>query len=375
MEMKFQLKVFFVLLTIALPLADVLAEADDGDRYLTVMGSYLDDDKERGVEDGFRGARIGYGYALNDYWNVEGAISQFDLDGLPGQKHFTIGADLQFVIARASRLSPYLFVGTSHINVDDDGTESTGFAWSGGAGLRIDPSKNSKASLQLEYRLRNDDALGPDLSDTIVSFGLHYPFGKKSAPAPAPAPKPAPAPAPEPEPVDSDRDGVIDDLDECPNTVAGAAVDDKGCELDSDGDGVVDRLDECPGTRAGAQVDIKGCEIKEEIRLPGVNFETNSDRLLPGAESVLNDAAASLVKNPSIEVEVAGHTDSDGSAEYNESLSARRAATVRDYLVSQGVSEDRMTARGYGELQPIADNTTREGKAQNRRVVLTITAR
>ncbi len=123
------------------------------------------------------------------------------------------------------------------------------------------------------------------------------------------------------------------------------------------------------------QVDIKGCEIKDEIALRGVNFETNSDRLLPSASSILDDAAATLRKNPTIKVEVAGHTDSDGSAAYNEGLSARRATTVRDYLAANGVAMDRMTTRGYGESQPIADNSTREGKAQNRRVVLVILER
>jgi OOP family OmpA-OmpF porin len=122
-------------------------------------------------------------------------------------------------------------------------------------------------------------------------------------------------------------------------------------------------------------VDVAGCEIKEEIRLPGVNFESNSDRLLSGAENVLQDAAASLQRNPTIKVEVAGHTDSDGAAEYNEGLSQRRALTVRDYLIARGVSPDRMTVRGYGESSPIADNATASGKAQNRRVVLRITER
>ena len=72
---------------------------------------------------------------------------------------------------------------------------------------------------------------------------------------------------------------------------------------------------------------------------------------------------------------MAGHTDSDGSAEYNEGLSARRAQTVHDYLASKGVDVSRMSVRGYGESQPIADNSTAAGKAQNRRVVLRITER
>jgi OOP family OmpA-OmpF porin len=123
------------------------------------------------------------------------------------------------------------------------------------------------------------------------------------------------------------------------------------------------------------QVDVNGCEIKEEIQLPGVNFERNSDRLQPGADVVLREAAQTLMRNPTIKVEVAGHTDSVGEVDYNEGLSARRAATVRDFLISQGVSPARMTSRGYGEMQPVADNTTDEGKAANRRVVLRVTER
>ena len=119
---------------------------------------------------------------------------------------------------------------------------------------------------------------------------------------------------------DSDGDGVADQQDQCPNTFPGARVDALGCELDSDNDTVVDRQDKCPGTRSGARVDVNGCEIRAVINLPGVNFATNSDRLLGGAEQVLADAAATLRKNKDLVVEVAGHTDSDGSAALNVRL-------------------------------------------------------
>jgi OOP family OmpA-OmpF porin len=72
---------------------------------------------------------------------------------------------------------------------------------------------------------------------------------------------------------------------------------------------------------------------------------------------------------------VAGHTDSDGTADYNEGLSLRRATTVRDYLAARGIAESRLTVRGYGESQPVADNSTRDGKARNRRVVLRVVER
>ena len=175
--------------------------------------------------------------------------------------------------------------------------------------------------------------------------------------------------------LDNDTDGVPDYLDQCPDTEPGVSVGSDGCEPDADADGVVDRLDRCPDTTKDAPVDVYGCEIKEEIRLPGVNFETNSDVLVPEASAVLRDAAETLKKNPDIVVEVEGHTDSDGDGNYNQQLSERRALAVRDFITNQGVDTSRLSVRGYGESQPIADNNSAEGKRANRRVVLRILSR
>jgi OOP family OmpA-OmpF porin len=198
-----------------------------------------------------------------------------------------------------------------------------------------------------------------------------------AAPAPAPAPIPAPAPAPAPRIVDSDGDGVPDERDACPNTVAGAKVDARGCELDSDGDGVFDRLDRCPGTRTGARVDATGCELAEPKKpevlvLKGVTFATNSATLSSGSSAVLDDAAAALARRGDVKVEVAGHTDNRGSAQRNRQLSQQRAETVMRYLVSRGVNPANLTARGYGPERPVADNRTEQGRAANRRVELLI---
>ena len=163
--------------------------------------------------------------------------------------------------------------------------------------------------------------------------------------------------------------------DECPDPAPGVAVGDDGWAKDADGDRVIDRLDRCPNTRAGVRVDINGCEITDIIQLPGVNFVSNSDRLLAGAAQVLADAVATLKKYPNMVVEVAGHTDSDGSASNNLGLSERRANTVRDFLVRAGASAANLSARGYGEARPIADNATSRGKAMNRRVELRILRR
>ncbi|MEZ5459379.1 MAG: OmpA family protein [Steroidobacteraceae bacterium] len=171
--------------------------------------------------------------------------------------------------------------------------------------------------------------------------------------------------------LDADGDGVVDRLDQCPGTPAGAKVDAKGCELDSDNDGVVDSKDRCPDTPAGDRVDVNGCSFKEELKLPGVVFETNKAELVDSSTASLNDAVATLKRYPDIKVEVAGHTDSVGSDAYNRRLSQSRAETVLAYLKNAGVTNE-LTARGYGERQPIADNKTEEGRQANRRVVLRI---
>jgi OOP family OmpA-OmpF porin len=119
-------------------------------------------------------------------------------------------------------------------------------------------------------------------------------------------------------------------------------------------------------------VDANGCEIHTVVELPNVTFELNSDVLVPGFEAELNGAAAMMLLNKDLSVEIAGYTDSSGSATYNLGLSDRRANTVRDYLIRQGVSSDRITARGYGEADPIANNATAEGQERNRRVELHI---
>jgi OOP family OmpA-OmpF porin len=203
----------------------------------------------------------------------------------------------------------------------------------------------------------------------------------KAAPIPAPAAAPAVVPAPAPV-RDSDGDGVPDDRDACANTVAGAKVDARGCELDSDGDGVLDRLDRCPGTRAGAKVDASGCELAEPAKpqpkkpevlvLKGVTFATNSASLTAASAATLDEAADALAKRGDVQVEVAGHTDNRGSAQRNRTLSQQRAESVMRHLVSRGVNAANVTARGYGPDRPVADNRTERGRAANRRVELVI---
>ncbi|MDD3528419.1 MAG: OmpA family protein, partial [Gallionellaceae bacterium] len=170
--------------------------------------------------------------------------------------------------------------------------------------------------------------------------------------------------------MDGDGDGVVDALDKCPTTPAGRQVDAKGCEMDGDGDSIVDALDKCPATPAGDKVDGKGCTLLDTIVLKGVNFASDSAILRADALVVLDEMVATLKRYPDLQVEVAGHTDSTASDAYNQSLSERRAKSVMDYFVGHGIDAGRLTAKGYGESAPIANNSKAAGRAQNRRVEL-----
>ena len=167
-------------------------------------------------------------------------------------------------------------------------------------------------------------------------------------------------------PQDSDGDGVVDSLDRCPDTPSGVAVDSSGCPLDSDGDGVPDYLDKCPNTPKGATVNEVGCWALKATML----FDTNSSYVKHEAYPLLDEVVTILQDNPEIEVEIQGHADNTGTAEYNLWLSERRAGRVMDYLLSKGIDPDRLEAKGYGSTQPVASNDTEEGRAQNRRVEL-----
>lgn len=141
---------------------------------------------------------------------------------------------------------------------------------------------------------------------------------------------------------------------------------------DDDNDGVPNSRDKCPNTRAGATVDADGCEIVENLTINLVveEFDFDSAVLKPQMKSALEDFADKVKASPGHEsVTVIGHTDSTGPEAYNMGLSERRAKAAAAYLESLGI--DSITTEGRGESQPIADNKTREGRAQNRRIEIT----
>jgi len=112
--------------------------------------------------------------------------------------------------------------------------------------------------------------------------------------------------------------------------------------------------------------------VAERIVLRGVNFDFDRAVIRPDASVILDEVSSMLSGRPDVAVRVEGYTDATGPEAYNQGLSQRRAASVREYLVEHGIAASRLTSAGLGESQPIATNDTREGRALNRRVELQV---
>jgi OOP family OmpA-OmpF porin len=402
----------------------------EGQWYVSPMGTYIfKEDVDRATNTSY-GAHIGLGRGFSDDWAVEFSLVGNTSDAYDEVNQWGFGVDLIHGLNAWGNWIPYYSVGAGLLktNIVEDPTVATvrtsrkddenPFVGAAAGFMRNIGSGGS--SFRSEVRYRFDLADPSSYRDLMLNVGFLMPVGK----------------APTPPVIDSDGDGVIDGTDQCPGTAPGAAVDARGCELDSDrdgvvnskdacpdtragarvdargceidgdsdkdgvadskdrcpntprgtkvdqygcktigdadGDGVLDNRDRCPNTAAGARVDVNGCEFKAEIRLPGVSFESNSAKLTPQSLTVLNDAADTLKKHPDVKVEAQGYTDSTGDDGYNLGLSQRRAEAVRDYLISRGAAAGNITAKGYGEAKPVADNKTAAGRAQNRRVTLRV---
>lgn len=234
----------------------------------------------------------------------------------------------------------------------------------------------------------------------------------KETPTPTPTPTAAPAtptPTPDVSKIDSDGDGTPDLRDDCPADPG--PVTNGGCPVrDSDGDGVPDGTDACPGTPG--TITYKGCPPPDkdkdgvvdaadkcpdqagpvtnngcpELKYIVINKETKRIELkqmihfasakaiiLADSFMILDEVAKVLRANPTMEIRIEGHTDSDGTATLNLALSKARADSVKAYLVKSGVQTARLRAVGLGETSPLGENRTAEGKSLNRRVEFHIT--
>jgi len=181
-----------------------------------------------------------------------------------------------------------------------------------------------------------------------------------------------------PEP-DNDLDTVVDLNDKCPNEAEDpdSFEDEDGCpDPDNDKDTVLDVQDQCPNEPGSTSVEPLGCPSNPlvvvtdcEVKITQqIHFEYNKDKIRPESFPVLDAVVEVLNKNPDIKLEVQGHTDNKGGAAYNKNLSNRRSASVKNYLVTHGITPARLTSMGYGFDRPIVDNSTEQNRALNRRV-------
>ena len=342
--------------------------------YVGGMATYLEPSEVREASSETAGASLLLGLPLMEYagWSSQLNLSWNELlrDDLSGNDAvYQLGVDVLRHFELGNGLSPYVVSGLAlayeDINNDDSTLPSLGL----GAGLDWQPTA-APLSLRLEARavaLENDyERAGQPTSGRSVlvdgrfGLGVLWHFATTTATAP-----------------DADNDGVADAADLCPGSLPTAQVDHTGCESlankDSDADGVSDAADRCPATPPGVAVDEQGCSEQDAVVLQGVNFAVDSDVLSADAQAILEPIAELLLGGlSSVRIEIAGHTDNAGDDDYNQALSARRAYAVKNYLVDQGVSADRLVATGYGAGQPVADNDSEEGRAQNRRVVFRV---
>ena len=204
----------------------------------------------------------------------------------------------------------------------------------------------------LKAELRHGITFDGD-NNLFYSLGFAIPFGKKAV-------KEAPV-KPEPAVVKEEPKPVV--LKEEPKVVPVKVA--KPISLDDDNDGVLNEVDKCPATLAGKVVDSEGC--LKIVRL-NVKFAHDSSNIMGQYSSKIREVVDFMNENRGYSVVIDGHTDSRGREEYNKALSLKRASAVAEALKQLGVDSDRIVINGYGETNPIATNETLEGRAQNRRV-------
>jgi OOP family OmpA-OmpF porin len=167
-----------------------------------------------------------------------------------------------------------------------------------------------------------------------------------------------------------EKEVIKEVIREVPAPVAAAAVD-----TDHDDDGIPDDQDKCPDTVAGAKVEPDGCVHKEQVVvLPNIEFEFASAVLTQKGRDNLEGVLKFMKDQTDITLDVWGHTDAQGDEAYNQRLSEKRAASVKQYLVDNGIDAGRMTSAGFGESKPLVPGSNVAAWRKNRRVELHIRA-
>lgn len=341
-------------LATAAPAAEEIAPAHDeaGDstadrspHYIDLLGSFVRPDSGRNTRSKGYGGTFIYGAHLRGPFWVEGRLqgALFETGSNAGTDfyHYGGGADLVATLGDRTGWTPFALAGIGGVRNDVQPDRDDSYDFRGDLGVGIVSPEVTARGLKLRAETRGIfDSFESGQFDWQISFGISIPLGRTRV---------------------VERVVEREVVREVPVTVP---------DLDTDGDGIFDRLDQCPSTLPDALVDATGCLIRESqtIVLEDVHFEFDSARLTKDSEGHLDEIVASLRIEKDTRFEIAGHTDSVGSDDYNDRLSQDRARSVMQYLAGRGLDRERMNARGYGERQPIDTNDTDEGRARNRRV-------
>ncbi|HVL01710.1 MAG TPA: OmpA family protein [Dongiaceae bacterium] len=355
-------------LSLMLLASPALADSKVGQISINPFAGYTVPDSKRELNDaptyGISGEyRTSPNWATSLFYHETGT----EPEGVPGYSDSAYdfkkyGLNVLYYFMPEAKLQPYAVLGAANAEHEADNETNLNL----GAGIRYYFTNNFSVNGEVIGSHSTDD----DLDDGLASIGVAYAFGGKKEEA-----KAAPAAAVVAAPTDSDGDGVLDPSDQCPGTPAGVPVDAVGCPLDSDKDGVTDNLDQCPGTPAGTAVDETGCRFKKESAELKIQFPTNSATIAEQYQPEIKKLADFLVKYPAVAINIEGHTDAQGSNEFNKKLSQQRAESVKGQLVTRyGISANRINPIGYGEEKPLASNDTANGRQQNRRVVAVISS-
>ncbi len=340
------------------------------------------------LNESFRGAAIGYDFTRNLSAELSYSFMRTKEGTVPGSD---VNADVDIIRAEALYHLPRIKSDLVIVPFLAAGGGTFVFNSKRG-GSSADPDIAVDYGLGIKWFFVHDLALRADIRHAIgfkkiddtynvllYYFGLTYQRRERetaAAPVEAPVPPKEIAPAPPAPPADSDGDGIPDDIDKCPGTPAGVAVDKDGCPRDSDGDGVPDYLDKCPGTPSGTKVDANGCPppAKATMTQQGsyyfgkIYFDFNKTAIRPESRPVLQNVIEYMDENPEVRLEVQGHADIIGPQGYNLQLSESRAKAVKKYLVSKGITAERLSTKGFGVSRPVAPNKTKAGRAKNRRI-------